>query len=305
MKKAFRILFSLAAIIVCLATFLSFFGSMIWQLDLFTNFKLQYALSLLLCVIVLSFTNGKRMAIIAGIFLISNAIAVLPHTSKLSSNGANTHLKITSINLLKSNHNYQATINFINTENPDVLVFEEYQKHWHDKLSVALVNYPYKQTVLRGDSFGIAIYSKEKPSSTTTLTLDQSEVPSLLCKFAVNGSEVNVLGTHTLPPTSEYYAVSRNQHLKSISELKIDSLVVIGDLNITPYSSYFKSMIENSDLEDTRNGFGIQASWPSWGWIFRIPLDHCLVSKNLAVADRTIGPYVGSDHYPITVTLAL
>jgi endonuclease/exonuclease/phosphatase (EEP) superfamily protein YafD len=36
-----------------------------------------------------------------------------------------------------------------------------------------------------------------------------------------------------------------------------------------------------------------------------IPLDHCLVSPELAVVDRRRGPHVGSDHLPLLIEIQL
>jgi endonuclease/exonuclease/phosphatase (EEP) superfamily protein YafD len=39
--------------------------------------------------------------------------------------------------------------------------------------------------------------------------------------------------------------------------------------------------------------------------VLRIPIDHCLVSSELVVLEHTVGPDIGSDHYPLLVTLAV
>jgi endonuclease/exonuclease/phosphatase (EEP) superfamily protein YafD len=32
-----------------------------------------------------------------------------------------------------------------------------------------------------------------------------------------------------------------------------------------------------------------------------VPIDHCLVSPEITILDRRLGPAVGSDHYPLIV----
>jgi len=38
--------------------------------------------------------------------------------------------------------------------------------------------------------------------------------------------------------------------------------------------------------------------------LLRVPIDHCLVSSELAVVNHEVGPDLGSDHFPVLVTLA-
>jgi endonuclease/exonuclease/phosphatase family metal-dependent hydrolase len=37
----------------------------------------------------------------------------------------------------------------------------------------------------------------------------------------------------------------------------------------------------------------------------RIPIDHVVVSPEVRVTDRRVGPDVGSDHLPVEATLAI
>ena len=48
-----------------------------------------------------------------------------------------------------------------------------------------------------------------------------------------------------------------------------------------------------------------EPTWPTYNPLLWIPIDHCLVSPEIIVTDRQIGPDVGSDHYPIVVDLQL
>jgi len=39
--------------------------------------------------------------------------------------------------------------------------------------------------------------------------------------------------------------------------------------------------------------------------VHRVAIDHCLVSPEIAIRDRHIGPDVGSDHFPVVLDFAL
>ncbi len=65
----------------------------------------------------------------------------------------------------------------------------------------------------------------------------------------------------------------------------------------------------NLFLLDSRRGFGVQRSWPTSMKVsilgtMRIPIDHALVSRDVKVLDRRVGPFIGSDHFPIMVDIA-
>jgi endonuclease/exonuclease/phosphatase (EEP) superfamily protein YafD len=74
---------------------------------------------------------------------------------------------------------------------------------------------------------------------------------------------------------------------------------VLGDLNMTVWSPYYKSFVEKTKLHNTRTGFGILPTWPAQSPLLFIPLDHCLVSEDIKVLHTRTGRNVGSDHLPL------
>ena len=124
----------------------------------------------------------------------------------------------------------------------------------------------------------------------------------------MNGQQIFILGTHPLPPGSADYARRRNRQLKEISvtiRKRAEPAIVIGDLNVTPWSPYFSELLRESGLRNSSPSKSLNGSWPAWMPFGRIPLDHCLVSSNLAVLGKTLGPDVGSDHLPLIVDLQI
>jgi endonuclease/exonuclease/phosphatase (EEP) superfamily protein YafD len=78
---------------------------------------------------------------------------------------------------------------------------------------------------------------------------------------------------------------------------------VVGDLNASPWSHSFRSLAD-SDLINSLNGFGLQASWPAVLGPFGVPIDHLLHSAELTTVSREIGPSLGSEHRSVFITLA-
>jgi endonuclease/exonuclease/phosphatase (EEP) superfamily protein YafD len=98
----------------------------------------------------------------------------------------------------------------------------------------------------------------------------------------------------------------RNDQLVAVASLiqqQTVPIVLAGDLNSTSYSPYFEDLCSRTGLRDSRQGFGIQASWSPRLPLLEICIDHCLVPPAIHVANRRAGPHLGSDHRPIMVTL--
>jgi hypothetical protein len=76
---------------------------------------------------------------------------------------------------------------------------------------------------------------------------------------------------------------------------------IASHFNVTPWSHPFRRLLRQFGLEDSQRGFGIQATWPATRFAMRIPVDHVLHSADIRVTGRSVGPDVGSDHYPAIV----
>ena len=78
--------------------------------------------------------------------------------------------------------------------------------------------------------------------------------------------------------------------------------LLLGDLNCTPWSVWFHSLLQESGLRDSAIGHGL---WPTWyalpTILAGIPIDHALVGGQIEVLRRHVGPYLGSDHRPLTM----
>lgn len=136
--------------------------------------------------------------------------------------------------------------------------------------------------------------------------LGEIQVASIHAVLERPSGPLHLLATHPLPPGGADYAAWRNEQLANVAHFigaVEGEAVVIGDLNTTPWSPYFKQLCRDADLRDSAKGFGLQVSWPTFCWPLGIPIDHCLVSPAIGVVDRRTGPNIGSDHSPLIVEL--
>jgi hypothetical protein len=80
---------------------------------------------------------------------------------------------------------------------------------------------------------------------------------------------------------------------------------LIGDLNTTMWSPYYKNYIGNTQLKNTRYGFGILPTWKIIHQFFAIPIDHSLVTPDIKINNVYTGRSIGSDRLPLITNLQL
>ena len=119
--------------------------------------------------------------------------------------------------------------------------------------------------------------------------------------------ELNLIALHAFPPITSEAKGWRDNYLLRVSnfvqKLKGES-VVCGDFNQAPWATSIKNFLEQSGLSLSQGHFALP-TWPTTIPGLRIPIDHCFVSQGLSVVDYRRGPDIGSDHFPIELTIAL
>lgn len=300
------LMFSLA--VTAIFSILGYFGQTNWFLDLFSHFKWQYLIILTIGTIIVFFVR-RKLALIFIPFILALSIEIMPLYFGGNKNEDLTETtKITCINLLSSNSQFEDVKNYISQYNPDIVVLQEFTALWQLMLEPNLDEYQFRLTIPREDNFGIAVYSKSKISGLKELQLGNAGVPSIAGDIELGGSIVKIISTHPLPPVGTDYFEKRNSQLVELGNLISDlkgEVIVIGDLNTSSFSTHFQTFISNTNLIDTRKGFGVLTTWPTWLYFAQTTLDHCLVSEGVFVKARGVGKALGSDHLPIYVELGM
>lgn len=308
------------SVITLMLSFVTLWGEYHRYLELFSHFRFQYlAASTLFCVVFI-FYKQKIWAYSLLLTLLLNSALVAPlyfSSQQLSSNASVddttsleklSQLKLVHSNVLTSNTEYQRLIELVIEESPDLLIAQEINQSWAKQLVSLETILPHKLIRARDDNFGIAVYSRFPFSQADFVYLGESNVPSIKLSFMLNGQLVTLIASHPLPPINESFYQTRNYQIKAIAELakEIETpLILVGDLNITPWSADYQPLIENTDLSNTRDGFGVLPTWPSHFFPAMIPIDHCLVSSEFITLDMRVARDIGSDHLPLVVTLHL
>jgi endonuclease/exonuclease/phosphatase (EEP) superfamily protein YafD len=212
------------------------------------------------------------------------------------------------MNLNASNGNTERVQSAIRVADPDLLLLVEVTPKWAQNLSCLSPAYPYRVEQPQEGFFGIVLLSKYPLSRTNVLFIGSAGVPSITADVHLPQGEISLIGTHPLPPFNREYSKHRNNQLAALPELvskQKNPVLLIGDLNASPWSAHFVRLLKDSGLKDSMNGFGFQPSWPSQNRFLRIPIDHMLHSPEILIHRRAVGGDVGSDHLPVIVDFSI
>jgi len=304
-------LFCVAAGSTFLCTLTGFLGRFWWVFDLTSHFRVQYLASAILVGIVFVWFRKWGWCLVALIAIGLNAGTVLPHMFPMSPvvvDATEETIRLVLVNVHRSNGQYHLVKDFLRDTEPDLVVLEEVDQTWLDNLAELKSQLPHSVEAPRDDDFGIALLSRYPLEQGKVAYLGDASVPSVVVLVPLEKVTLTILGTHPVPPGGNEYSRLRNQQLSAIAEFlrsQSDPMILIGDLNTTPWNHYFKRLLRESGLNDSASVFGYQPTWPSDLIFLRISLDHCLISSDWKVIHRRVGPPVGSDHFPLIVELAL
>jgi len=296
-----------AGVIVSVSTIFGFLGKYFWILDLFSNFRVQYLISLTVIAGILLFMHHKKTSITLIIFALINLILILPLYFGGTQSAWSHEVRAMLINVNSRLGNPQLVMNEINKEKPDFVVLEEINDKWFETLQPLTNSYPYVISKPREDNFGICLFSKHPFKASLVTSIGGAGVPTIIAIINVEDKNLCVIATHPLPPATRQYAMERNEQLEKLANIIDDAhpTLLIGDLNMTPWSYHFKKLVKSSGLKDSTKGFGVQSTWPTQNIFLRLPLDHFLHSSEIAIENRRVGSNVESDHYPLIVDFSI
>ena len=284
------------------------FGAAHRYFELFTHFRLQYLLAS--AVLLIAFVFMRRRTEIAALAatLVLNAGLVAPWYGLPGSQAAAEAPVLTLLlaNVYSGNDRYEDLLALIRDEAPDIILLQELTPAWLANIEPGLADYEHRLSVPRSGSFGIGIFSRPQLTSMDTIESPPLGFPTLVATIGLPDRPLTLVTTHPMPPMGTEDYAARNEQLRSVAALVNErgADVLIGDLNTTIWGNAYRRLEEETGFRNSRRGFGVLPSWPTFLPIAMIPLDHCLVSDHLDVVETKLGPPIGSDHRPLIVKLA-
>jgi endonuclease/exonuclease/phosphatase (EEP) superfamily protein YafD len=297
--------------LVCAATIAGFASQFGWLLELTSHFRVQYFFTLVIITIWLASLKKLAAATVCAVFAIVNLTLILPFylpMGAMAQENSTPVLRALLLNVNARNQNHDRVIQEITANDPHILVLLEVTPTWANELESLQKSYPYRLIAPQQGNFGIALLSKLPWKTAAIVPFGAIDRPSVVAEFQVYDQLVTLVGTHPSPPMSPSKARQRNQQLQRIANFlrpKENPVLLVGDLNISPWSYYFGQLLKNANLRNSAYGWGVMPTWPAGFAVLWIPIDHFLVSEDITIHQRRNGSAVGSDHYPVIVDFSL
>ncbi|MEZ6056519.1 MAG: endonuclease/exonuclease/phosphatase family protein [Planctomycetaceae bacterium] len=289
-----------------------------WGFDLCTHFRVQYVfVGAILCVGIGVWQKWwmSGICLLLTVFHASRLLPLYQEQSRPLTERANVtssdfrphEVTVVSMNLYSRNRNSAAVDEFLEQTKPDIVALIELSPLWGEHFSAQTDRFPYQRLASREGNFGIGIMSRFPLAEVETIT-GVNGLVGMKAVVDIDGQPLTFLAAHPFPPMGRAATQSRNEQLRSLVRpinQHSGHRVLVGDLNTTSWSPCFEKLLEQTGLRDSRVGFGVQPTWPTNRFVLSIPIDHVLISPEIAVMDRVIGPNIGSDHFPVVVKLLL
>jgi endonuclease/exonuclease/phosphatase (EEP) superfamily protein YafD len=294
-----------AGFVACCATVLGFLGRFSWFLDLFSHFRVQYAVALGIFGAILAIGHRLRVATAFLAFAFVNSLQVIPLYvgGTRAPNQGRAVFRALQLNVSTDWGNADQVRSLIIKAKPDFIVLEEISFKWMGDLAWLTNAYPLFLTEPREDNFGIGLFSKLPLEKGEVVYIGAAGVPSIIATVVLESTNLQVVATHPLPPAGGEYSRLRNHQLELLPDYLSGTtpLLLLGDLNTTPWNYHFRKLISQTGLRNSAKGFGVQATWPTFLPLLGIPIDHCLHSPSITIVERKVGGSVSSDHYPLVI----
>ncbi len=303
---------TLAAILLaCAGTVMGELGRLAMPFEIASNLRIQYLLLLAPAAVLAIVWGRRKLAALAG----AAALVNLAYIGALALDAGPTpaHAAAPVHRALLLNAYYRSrspagVIRLIYEKKPDVVVLVEVTPGLADALRGLADEYPYREAFPRPDAGGLAILSRQPLESVHRYPFGSWKRAVLVARTRIGDRMVTVVGLHPYSSRGLERSRIRGIQFRAVARWlagRDEPVLLLGDLNITPWSPLFADFLHASGLHDARRGFGALPTYPVWFPPFWLPLDHCLVSRELTIRDLRVGPYAGSDHLPVVVDFSI
>jgi endonuclease/exonuclease/phosphatase (EEP) superfamily protein YafD len=297
-----------------LGTTASFLGRLNPLFELLSNLRVQYLVLGAVAALLLLLFQSRRLALVAGVLALVNLLYVAPlYLAPPIPPGelATQRYRALLLNVHFRNQSFEEVIDLVQNTEPDLIIFLEATPEWVAALEPLRADYPYVESGgLQPHPGSIVWFSRIEPEAIDIQDFGVPERPVIVAKLKLDEQPLTVIGMHPYPfmAGAVFTAGKRLKQLEGLTEFlqrRTGPVMVLADFNFTPWSPLYQDLLRETGLRDTSRGFGLQPTFPAYYPPLYMPIDYGMVSPEIAVLDHTVGPLVGSDHFPVIVDFAI
>lgn len=302
------------AIAVLAGTLAGWCGHWFWLFDLASHFRSSWLLLAGVGLVACICWRRPIAAALLALATLGNVGEMLPYwlpASPPASTGGATagrDVFVVAMNVHRVNDDPSAVLAYLRDRRPDVVAVLEVDDQWAEALDTLADLFPERIIRPRSDNFGIAVLSRWPLDDQDVVIFGDTGHPSLVATVHGPAGDFRFIATHPYPPFTGRATAALSAHLAGVADAAAASplpCIIAGDLNATPWSLPFRTLVARSGLIDTALGRGVQATWNARYPAPRIPIDHILVPRGTRVIRREVGPDIGSDHFPVEAEVIL
>jgi endonuclease/exonuclease/phosphatase (EEP) superfamily protein YafD len=298
------------AVLLALVTLLTIDRIAAWPFELLANFRVQLLEAAIVLMLLALLLRARVTLVLCIVLVVLNGAVVVPSftgSQPAAAKGTST-LEIGHLNAQSGTIDVAALRSYLARTRPAVFVILNPNPSTVQALQANGGGYGVIPETVSGGQFAWAVLLTRVPIFAVRHPVEAG-LPDAAVQAVVEmgTTPVALLFLHTESPFTPSRATHMHRALAAAarwSRAVKYAHVVEGDLNTTPWSSAFDTLLRNGRLHNSLVGFGIQASWPAGFGLGRIPIDHALLSAGLTAVARRTGPSFGSEHRSLEVTVA-
>lgn len=275
--------------------------------DVFSHFTLQFAVVTLGFLLGMLMPRAKLLTACVVMVLGIVAIGAWPHIASREPRiigklqPGERALRVASFNTLWVNNDAAAVKAEIARLDADVITLIEMGPAKRPILAQLRDQYPFQFDCYGVDYCNFAVLSK-LPFADRESRGKWAGPSFIRVRLGPEAGGLTVFGVHTIRFPHSQAQFREVSEIAKLIERTPGPRLVMGDFNATPFSRILGVLQDSANLTRFTN----LPSWPSQAGLPQIAIDHIMASAGIRqIESEQIGEPAGSDHYPVTVRVAV
>ena len=256
---------------------------------------------------------GWTLAAAQTAILVYQAVRIFPFTPLAPTemgldSGTEGTITIMAANVLMENDRHDLVRSAIEETDPDILFLMETDRAWADALDDVLQRYETVVREVKDNYYGMIFATRLPVEAAEIVYLTKDDTPTAFAELQDRaGRTFRFVGLHPQPPIPGEDTDDRDAEMLYSALFARKSgvpVVVAGDFNDAAWSHTSWRFKRVGGFLDPRVGRGMIPSFDANSFWMRAPIDQFYATEDVAVRDFSLGPNVGSDHFPVIVRVA-